>query len=1005
MKKKAYVIILTTLLVIGSFSLVASSEQIKIQTIPPLNNPFSSIIYVDDDNTGGPWDGTLEHPYQYIQDGVNNANAGDTVYVFSGFYTEEVTVDKSLSILGENKDTTIVDGENAEQVFHVLASMVNITALTVQNGMHGIHIEDVSNTNIEQCVLTATMYGITPRNSPNTMINECLFHDLLSVGVLPLSSPNVQCLNCSFFAMQSGVYLTESATGLIRNCFIDNMTLIDLSNGGSGIYLENSPGGTIENCTVRNCSDYGIYLFFSGEGNIKNCELSDNTWNPDAQFPAYYHCISIAVTVSPDCVISNCLVHENDNGLFIGGGSTNLLLRNNTFSQNTDGSFDFKAGAIADYYLDIDTSNTIDGKPIVYLIGEQDLTIDASMVISYLGLVSCTNILVTGCEVEGMLMVDTSDSMIMNVESHHSKTGFLIFSSPNCDLVNCSAYNTSYGFFGSSSNMMNCQAYNNTEIGIYLLREYGEKNGGSREPVNGGNITNCSSYHNRIGLYEEKGSLIRGCHVYNNTEYGCLLSCSADSSEFGSTFRDNRFTNNTYNFYAEGWEIPGYRYHDIDVSNTVNGKPIYYLVQEDDQILDGTIDTIGLVILISCDNITVRDVEETANKHGLLLVGSTDCHIMNCSFSKNKDGIWLYLYSRYNTITDTHCISNLCGIATQEFSSYNEIIDCDLSDNAEFGYWSQVTEQNKIRGCTINNNGYSYSEEEDVYPLSLQYGGPGVMIHYKTTENTIENCTISNNYEGIYVFDDCNGQIIRNCTLTNNTINGLCLRDEMNCVVDHCFSSNNTYGFQLDGSSSNTLRNCTATGNDYGMYVAAFSNNNLIYHNNLYENEQNAYDKSMNSWDNKYPSGGNYWDDYTGEDTDGDGIGDTPYTIPGGTSTDNYPFMEPNGWLVEDQEPPLVSIIKPVKALYFNDRKILPFFATIIIKGITIEVNASDNGSGIDHVDFYVDDILQATITEEPYRWLWDQKTPFKFRHEIKIIAYDGKQNSKEAGLQVWKFL
>jgi hypothetical protein len=101
----------------------------------------------------------------------------------------------------------------------------------------------------------------------------------------------------------------------------------------------------------------------------------------------------------------------------------------------------------------------------------------------------------------------------------------------------------------------------------------------------------------------------------------------------------------------------------------------------------------------------------------------------------------------------------------------------------------------------------------------------------------------------------------------------------------------------------------------------------------------------------------------------------------------------------------MLSIIKPVKALYFNDRKILPFFATIIIKGITIEVNASDNGSGIDHVDFYVDDVLQATITEEPYRWLWDQKTPFKFRHEIKIIAYDGKQNSKEAGLQVWKFL
>src|SRR4030042_5951942 len=122
-----------------------------------------------------------------------------------------------------------------------------------------------------------------------------------------------------------------------------------------------------------------------------------------------------------------------------------------------------------------------------------------------------------------MLMVGTTDSTIINVESSHSKTGFLVFSSPNCDLVNCSVHNTSNGFYGSSTNMMNCKAYDNTEIGIYLLREYEEKNNGNREPVNGGNITNCSSFHNRIGLYEEKDSFKQGCHIYNNTEYGCVL--------------------------------------------------------------------------------------------------------------------------------------------------------------------------------------------------------------------------------------------------------------------------------------------------------------------------------------------------------------------------------------------------------------------------------------------------------------------------------------------------
>ena len=68
------------------------------------------------------------------------------------------------------------------------------------------------------------------------------------------------------------------------------------------------------------------------------------------------------------------------------------------------------------------------------------------------------------------------------------------------------------------------------------------------------------------------------------------------------------------------------------------------------------------------------------------------------------------------------------------------------------------------------------------------------------------------------------------------------------------------------------------------------------------------YDDGVNIWDNGYPSGGNYWDDYTGEDNfhgpnqnfpGGDGIGDTRYYIPEYNNTDNYPFMEPDGWVSE----------------------------------------------------------------------------------------------------------
>jgi nitrous oxidase accessory protein NosD len=69
-------------------------------------------IYVDDNNTDGPWDGSLQHPYQYVQDGVNASGNGDTVFVFNGtYFCRNLTIRrKSIQLIGENKNTTVFYG-------------------------------------------------------------------------------------------------------------------------------------------------------------------------------------------------------------------------------------------------------------------------------------------------------------------------------------------------------------------------------------------------------------------------------------------------------------------------------------------------------------------------------------------------------------------------------------------------------------------------------------------------------------------------------------------------------------------------------------------------------------------------------------------------------------------------------------------------------------------------------------------------------------------------------
>lgn len=129
--------------------------------------------------------------------------------------------------------------------------------------------------------------------------------------------------------------------------------------------------------------------------------------------------------------------------------------------------------------------------------------------------------------------------------------------------------------------------------------------------------------------------------------------------------------------------------------------------------------------------------------------------------------------------------------------------------------------------------------------------------------------------------------------------------DNGNTVKDNTISNNDLVGIQIgDGDPSgalshdNTVAGNTIRSNGWSGIQIQNSNNNTIYNNSFIDNFiQAAVDGgSGNVFNMDKPIGGNYWSDWTGPDTDGDGFVDIPYVISTGVQ-DNLPWIIPYGWL------------------------------------------------------------------------------------------------------------
>jgi parallel beta-helix repeat protein len=518
------------LLVICFFTLLSSFVVIDI-TIDLTLEAKADVLYVGSTGEGN---------FSTIQSAIDNAESGDTVYVFSGTYNENLIVNKTINLVGVDRNTTNVVGDDSDHVINVTADGVNITGFKIMETGRSYNLGGIMLSNVRNCIIN-------------------------NIGI--------------FLDRNSGIYLDNSYENTISYNIISNVSIgISLHSGG-----ENS-------ITCNTVSDAwrGVSLSSSPRNIVTNNHISKSD-------------VGISIRESDENTIINNHISNNSIGIFLVCSSNNNITRN-TMIEN--GFFTQGESPEEWFSNKIDTTNTVNGNPIYYFINQTGFTVPSGaghiVLVNCTNVViedqelkygsiegfSSSNLNITGNNISnniyGIYLHHSSSNLIEDNLILNPYYSIFIKWSHDDKIINNTLNDGDIHIYYSNGSII---SGNNISNGIWGITINSFQNGYISD-----NVVYNITYG--VELYYSSYNSIINNIVSSRSQYyeGLMLKGSSYNNLNGNILENG-------GFFMDGTLLEHWDTNNIDSSNTVNGKEVYFKKNQTGCIIP---QGVGQIILVNC---------------------------------------------------------------------------------------------------------------------------------------------------------------------------------------------------------------------------------------------------------------------------------------------------------------------------------------------------------------------------------------------------------------------